>query len=107
MNFILLDAAPAAGGGMGSILMIVALFAVFYFFMIRPQQKQQKKLKAMRDALKKGDKVVTNGGIFGTIREVRDDSVMVEIDRDVQVRVAKSYVTPIEEGNNKAPEANA
>ena len=57
MNFILLNTAQ---GGMGSILMIVALFVVFYFFMIRPQQKQQKKLKAMREALKKGDKVAVS-----------------------------------------------
>ncbi len=88
---------------MGSILMIVALFVVFYFFMIRPQQKQQKKLKAMREALKKGDKVVTNGGIYGTVRET---SVIVEVDRDVQIRVDKNCVTPIAEDANGQNDPN-
>jgi preprotein translocase subunit YajC len=103
MNFILLNTAQ---GGMGSILMIVALFVVFYFFMIRPQQKQQKKLKAMREALKKGDKVVTNGGIYGTVREVRETSVIVEVDRDVQIRVDKNCVTPIAEDANGQNDPN-
>ena len=91
MNFILLNTAQ---GGMGS------------FFMIRPQQKQQKKLKAMREALKKGDKVVTNGGIYGTVREVRETSVIVEVDRDVQIRVDKNCVTPIAEDANGQNDPN-
>lgn len=101
MNFILLDTATA-GGNFSGIIMIVALFVVFYFFMIRPQQKQQKKLKAMREALKKGDKVVTSGGIYGTVREVRETSVFVEVDRDVQIRVDKNCVTPVGEENAQA-----
>ena len=79
-NFILLDAAGgAAGGGMGSILMIVALFVIFYFFMIRPQQKRQKEIKKFRDSLDRGSKIVTAGGIYGTIKEVRDTYFIVEV----------------------------
>ena len=89
MNFILLNTAQ---GGMGSILMIVALFVVFYFFMIRPQQKQQKKLKAMREALKKGDKVVTNGGIYGTVAEIKEKTLLIEIDSNVKIKVDKNSV---------------
>lgn len=80
------------GGGMESILLIVAMIAIFYFLMIRPQQKQQKKLQQMRDALKAGDKVITAGGIFGKIVEVKDDYVVVAINDGVKIRVLKTAV---------------
>ena len=101
-NYILLDGAQPAGGGMGSILMIVALFVVFFFFMIRPQQKRQKEIKKFREGLGKGDKVVTAGGIFGTIREVKDTSFIIEIDKDVRIRVDKGSVYPSAEEANQA-----
>ena len=105
-NFILLQTS-GAGGGMGSILMIVALFAVFYFFMIRPQQKRQKEIKKFRDALGKGDKVVTAGGIYGTIREVKENSFLISIDKDVTIRVDKGSVYPsAEEANQAATDSN-
>lgn len=92
--FILLDeqAAAPAGGGMSSLIMIVALIAIFYFFMIRPQQKKQKKIREERAALTKGDNVITAGGIYGKIREVREDCFMIEIDQNVKVRVDKNMV---------------
>ncbi|MDE5631368.1 MAG: preprotein translocase subunit YajC [Muribaculaceae bacterium] len=102
LNYILLDGAQAAGGGMGSILMIVALFVVFYFFMIRPQQKRQKEIKKFREALDKGDKIVTAGGIYGTIREVKDTYFIIEIDKDVRIRVDKGSVYPSAEEANQA-----
>lgn len=77
---------------MESILLIVAMIAIFYFLMIRPQQKQQKKLQQMRDALKAGDKVITAGGIFGKIVEVKDDYVVVAINDGVKIRVLKTAV---------------
>ena len=101
-NYILLDGAQAAGGSMGSILMIVALFVVFYFFMIRPQQKRQKEIKKFREALDKGDKIVTAGGIYGTIREVKDTYFIIEIDKDVRIRVDKGSVYPSAEEANQA-----
>ena len=88
--FTLLHAAPAAqGGGMATWLMLILIFGVMWLFMIRPQRKQQKELQAFRDGLKKGDKVVTIGGIFGTVAEIKEDSVLIEVDNGVKIRVSK------------------
>lgn len=99
---ILLQAAPAAGGGMGSILMIVALFVIFYFFMVRPQQKRQKEIRKFREALDKGSDVVTAGGIYGTIREVKENSFIIEIANGVKVRVDKGSVYPTAQDASQA-----
>ena len=93
MNFItLLQAAPAAqqGGGMSMWIMLALIFVVMWVFMIRPQKKQQKELQNFRDGLKKGDKVVTIGGIYGTICEVKEGSVLMEVDNNVKIRVNKN-----------------
>lgn len=88
---VFLQAAQVQGGGMGSFLiMMVLIFVVMYFLMIRPQQKKQKELTKFRDSLQKGDKVVTIGGIYGTIAEVKDKVVLLEIDNNVKIRVDKS-----------------
>lgn len=93
--FILLqEAAPAGGTGMGSILMIIALFVIFYFFMIRPQQKRQKEIKKFRESLGNGSEIVTAGGIFGTIKEVKDTYFVVEIAKGVTIRVDKGSIYP-------------
>jgi preprotein translocase subunit YajC len=91
---ILLDGQAAQGQGLSSLLMLVGIIVIFYFFMIRPQQKRQKDLRKQREAMGKGDTVVTAGGIFGKIREVRDDSFMIEIDQNVKIRVDKNSVYP-------------
>jgi preprotein translocase subunit YajC len=93
MKTILLNQ-TAQGGGMEMIIMLVVMFAVFYFFMIRPQQKRQKEIKKAREAMAKGDTVVTQGGIYGKIREIRDDSFIIEVDKDVKIRVDKGCVYP-------------
>ena len=72
------------------LLMLALIFVVMWLFMIRPQQKRQKELNNFRDNLKKGDKVVTVGGIYGTIVEVNDNKVMLEIDKDVKIKVDKA-----------------
>ena len=87
---MLLAAQNAQGGGMGMLLMMVAIFAIMWFFMIRPQRKQQKELQKFRDGLQKGDKVVTVGGIFGTVVEIKEKSVLIEVDKDVKIRVDKN-----------------
>ena len=90
MFTLLQTAAPAAqGGGWSMWIMLALIFVVMWFFMIRPQRKQQKELQNFRDALKKGDKVVTIGGIYGTITEVKEDSVLIEVDSNVKLRVSK------------------
>lgn len=93
--FTVLQAAAAApqGGSQWSMWIMLALvFVVMWFFMIRPQRKQQKELQEFRDSLKKGDKVVTIGGIFGTVVEISDNSLLLNVDKDVKIRVAKNSV---------------
>ena len=83
-------AAPAAQGSSWSMwIMLALIFVVMWFFMIRPQRKQQKELQNLRDSLKKGDKVVTIGGIYGTVAEIKEDSVLIEVDSNVKIRVSK------------------
>ncbi|MCE8193066.1 preprotein translocase subunit YajC [Porphyromonas gingivalis] len=96
MDFIFLLAAPQAGGLLGGssqmILVLVLMVVIFYFFMIRPQQKRQKELQRQREALAKGDKIITAGGIHGTIREVREKDFLVEIANGVNIRIDKGSV---------------
>ena len=71
-------------------VMLLLSFVIMWFFMIRPQRKQQKELQKFRDSLKKGDKVVTIGGIYGTVVELKDKSVLIEVDKDVKIRVDRN-----------------
>ncbi|MCU4166599.1 preprotein translocase subunit YajC [Carboxylicivirga caseinilyticus] len=70
----------------------ILIIVVFYFFMIRPQMKRQKELRKYREALKKGDKVITTGGIYGKVSEVKDTYVVVEIADNVKVKMDKSAI---------------
>lgn len=96
--FTLLQAAPAAGAGnpAGSSwtmwVMLILIFVVMWLFMIRPQRKQQKELQKFRDGLQKGDKVVTIGGIYGTVVEVKDKTLLIEVDSNVKIKVDKNSV---------------
>ncbi|SRR6266542_3141254 len=92
---ILLMTSPAGqgqGGGLSMLIMMVMIIVIFYFFMIRPQMKRQKELANYRNTLKKGDKVITTGGIYGKIHEVNDQTILLEIDNNVHVKVDKSAV---------------
>ena len=91
LNFILLQETPA-GAGWSSMIMIILIIAIFYFFMIAPQQKKQKKINAFRDSLKKGDKVMTAGGIYGRIREIKEDHILLEIDNNVTIKIDKNSI---------------
>lgn len=94
MNTMFLAAQAAQGGGMSMILMMVALFAIMYFFMIRPQQKRQKEIRNFQNSITEGTKVVTGGGVYGTVRRVNieNNSVEVEIARGVVVTCDRGYV---------------
>lgn len=97
MNFLTLlqagEAGQAAAGGQWSMwIMLILIFVVMWFFMIRPQRKQQKELQKFRDGLKKGDKVVTVGGIYGTVNEVKEKTLLIEIDSNVKIKVDKNSV---------------
>ena len=87
----ILQTAPAAQAGSqwSMWIMLALIFVVMWFFMIRPQRKQQKELQNFRDSLKKGDKVVTIGGIYGTVTEIKEGSVLIEVDNNVKIRVSK------------------
>lgn len=94
LTFMLADvaaaAAPQAGSQWSMWIMLALIFVVMWFFMIRPQRKQQKELQNFRDSLKKGDKVVTIGGIYGTVTEIKNEIVYIEIDNNVKIRVSKN-----------------
>lgn len=95
LSILLQTPAPAAGGtsGMTGIFMMVLIFVVFYFFMIRPQTKRQKEIKKQREAMKQGDRVVTSGGIYGKVKEMKDDNtVIIEIAENVRIKVDKNSV---------------
>ena len=84
----------AAGNpGMSNLLMIGMIVIVFYFFMIRPQMKKAKTEKQFKEGIKKGDKIVTIGGVHGKIVEVMDATFMLEIDNNVKVKIEKSAVS--------------
>jgi len=83
---------PGGMGGLSGILMMLLIFVVFYFFMIRPQSKRQKEIKAQRESMKQGDKVVTSGGIYGKIKDIKDNTVIVEIADNVRITVDKNSV---------------
>lgn len=86
-------AGQSAGGSASMWIMLILLFLVMWLFMIRPQRKQQKALEEMRKALKKGDRVVTAGGIYGTICDVDDRTVLIKVDGEVKLRVDKNSVS--------------
>ena len=94
LNFMMLLEAEAQGGGLSGMIMIIAMIAIFYFFMIRPQSKKQKEIKKAREAMQKGDKVVTAGGIHGKIHEISDNTVIVEVAPGVSLKIDKGSVFP-------------
>ena len=80
------------GGGYSGLIMIVLIFVVFWLFFIRPQNKKQKEEQKFREALQKGDDVVTIGGIHGKVMEVKETTVLVSIDNNVKIEVEKSAI---------------
>jgi len=92
---ILLQAAAPGAGGLSQFsfpIMMVLIFVVFYFFMIRPQSKRQKEIKKQREAMQPGDKVVTSGGIYGKVKEIKDTTIIVEIAENVRIKIDKNSV---------------
>lgn len=96
LTTILLQAATAAEGAQGAgwmnMVMLLLIFVIFYFFMIRPQTKRQKEIKKFQDSLENGKTVITQGGIYGRVREVKENYVLVEIADGVKIRVNKNML---------------
>lgn len=98
MNPIALLQAGGSGSFLFSMLPIAAIFLVFYFIVIAPANKQRRKTQEMLSALKKGDRVVTQGGIYGTVQGVEAEVVYLKIAESVKVKVARSAITGIVSG---------
>ncbi len=93
LEFVLLQASQG-GGQWGTLVLFGGMFVVMYFFMIRPQQKKAKEQKAFRESLKKGDNVVTIGGLYGKIASIEaDDTIMVEVDKGIKLKFDKSSIS--------------
>lgn len=92
------EGAQAGGplGGLMTFLPFIAIIAIFYFLIIRPQNKKQKETQKMLAALKKGDKIVTIGGIHGTIQSVKEQSVVVKVDENTKVEFSRSAISSVE-----------
>jgi preprotein translocase subunit YajC len=107
--YLLMGAPQGGEGGGGNPLMtflpFVAIIAIFYFLIIRPQNRKQKETQKMLSALKKGDKIVTIGGIHGTIQTVKEQTVIVKVDEDTKLEFSRSaistVVTPAKEDKNE------
>ena len=101
MDFIISPANAQVTGGFGgfdfmSILPLILIFAVFYFFLIRPQQKKAQQQKELLSALRRGDRIMTNGGLIGVIHKVvNDQELQVEISEGVRVRIARPMVATV------------
>ena len=94
--FLQAEGAPAQGGGSWSILVMFArMFVVMWLFMIRPQQKKQKEMEKFRNELKKGDKVVTIGGIRGTVAIVKESTVIIKVDDNTRIEFSKSAISAV------------
>ena len=102
---MLLSAQAAQGGGMGVFVMMGAILIIFWLFIVRPQQKKQKKIRNFQNSLQEGSKVVTGGGIYGTIKrvDIQANTVDVEIARGVVITVNKGYV--FEDASSQMPNA--
>ena len=98
-TILLQAAAGSAQGGQGGAnslsfwIMMILIFVVMWLFMIRPQRKQQKELEKFRSSLQKGDKVVTAGGIYGTVAEISEKTVLLKVDGEIKLRVDKNSIS--------------
>ncbi len=86
------EGAAAQGGGFASFVPLILIMVIFYFLLIRPQQKRVKEHRNVIEALKKGDKVITGGGFYGTVTDVKEDFMKVEIADGVRVKVKRDTI---------------
>jgi preprotein translocase subunit YajC len=95
-NLALLAQAAGPAGGIGMFLPLILIMGIFYFLMIMPAQRRQKKVTEMLKDLKTGDKVITSGGIFGTIVGLDDDSVQLRIAEQVKIKISRSAIAGLQ-----------
>lgn len=92
LMFLLMAPQGGSANPLMSLLPFVLIIVVFYFFMIRPQMKKQKEIRKFREEIKSGDKVLTTGGIYGKIADVKDNYVILEVEDKVRLRVDKAAI---------------
>ena len=98
--------APGGEAGSFSMLMpLIIMFAIFYFLIIRPQQKKQKDHRSMIEAIKKGDKIVTNGGLHGVVTGMSDSTLTIEIAPKIRVKIARGFVASVVVGSQSDGDA--
>lgn len=99
--------APVANPNSGSMMwiMLIAMFAIMYFFMIRPQNKKQKEIQNFRKSLQLNQRVISAGGIYGVIKEINDNDVLLEVDKNVKIRVDKNSIFAAAADANSTQEA--
>jgi preprotein translocase subunit YajC len=95
-NLAAVAQAPGPAGGIGMFLPLILIMGIFYFLMIMPAQRRQKKVNEMLKNLKTGDKVITSGGIFGTIAGLDDDSVQLRIAEQVKIKISRSAIAGLQ-----------
>ena len=92
------EGAEQGGGGLLALLPpMIMMFLIFYFILIRPQQKKQKETRQILDTLKEGDNVVTLSGIHGTVKKLKDDIVVLQIDNNVRIRINRTSISTLKE----------
>ena len=99
----------AAGGGdpaqgLVSFMPLIIIFVIFYFLLIRPQQKKQQKHKEMLSSLKRGDKVITTGGLYGTIEGLTETALQLKIANQVKVKISRSAIAGVQQGETTEEE---
>lgn len=92
LNILLMAQPGGQSNPIASFIPLILIVVVFYFFMIRPQMKRQKEIKKFREALKNGDKIITSGGIYGKVAEIKDNVIIIEVENNVRLKVDKSAV---------------
>ena len=105
VTVLAMSAPPAQGAGSGaspllSFLPLILIFVVFWFLIIRPQKKQQDQRRKMLEAVQRGDRVLTSGGIYGTVKDVKGDVLVITIAENVKVEIAKGAVTAVTTGES-------
>ncbi len=103
-----MGAAPQAGGASGgmtgmisSLLPLILIFVVFYFLLIRPQQKKAKDHQLMLDSVKKGDKVITAGGIYGLVESVGTSTLVLKVAENVKIKIGKGYISTVRSASDE------
>ncbi|AXI99907.1 protein translocase subunit yajC [Cyclonatronum proteinivorum] len=95
MDIILLMADPEGGSPFASFIFLGLIFFIFWFFIIRPQSKKQKEIQQKVTEMKKGDKIVTSGGMLGILHSNDEETVLIEVDKEVKIRVLKNAIVDV------------